>query len=98
MTATHRGRDVFHRVFWGLLGATMVTAPPLLSWADVKLNGATSIALVEYSTVVLLGCSWLGAVVLSAVETEPHPWSVFFKAVGVPGTIVAAGQLLQIPT
>lgn len=96
MPSTNRLQDRLKRVFWGLLGATLVVGPPVANWIDTVPTPTTSVTMVQYLTVVILGLSWLAALYLAYTEQEPHVWNVFFKSVGVPGTVVGVGHAFQL--
>ena len=52
--------------------------------------------MVEYMVAITLIISWLVALSLAYMERELHVWNVFFKSVGIPGTVAAVGRALKI--
>jgi len=96
MSSTDNLQDRLKRLLWGFIGATLAVGPPLASWVDTKYSGQSNVPMVEYMTAFILFISWLAAMYLAWMEREPHVWNVFFKSVGVPGTLVAVGHVFQL--
>ena len=69
---------------------------PLAQSVDLWISRPAPVLWVEYFTAFMLFLSWLGALFLAYSEPEPHVWNVFFKSVGIPGTIVAVGSAFQL--
>ena len=96
MPSTDSFADRLNRLFWGLSGATLVVGPPLAKWYDTKFQIHSPVPMVEYMVAITLIISWLVALSLAYMEREPHVWNVFFKSVGIPGTVAAVGQAFQL--
>lgn len=96
MTSTDSRDDRLTRLFWGFVGATMVVAGPLAQSIDLWISSPTRVQAVEYATAFMLVLAWSSALWLAYREPEPHVWNVFFKSVGVPGTIYAVGQAFTL--
>lgn len=96
MTSTDSRKDRLSRLLWGFMGATSVVAPPLAKSIDLWRSNPSPVLAVEFTTAFLLVLAWLGALHLAYREPEPHVWNVFFKSVGIPGTIAAVGSAFQL--
>ena len=96
MTSTNSQEDRWTRLFWGFVGATAVVSTPLARSIDLWISSPAPVLVVQYAAALMLMISWVGALHLAYREPEPHVWNVFFKSVGIPGTIVAVGNAFQL--
>ena len=108
MSPSNTGPGRLNRLFWGFAGATVAVGPTfvvrlLQLWSGESWNDELSdeglkwtVMATDFMAVVILFIGWMGALVLSYTEPEPHVWNVFFKAAGVPAIIVGAGHIFQI--
>jgi len=99
MVQTNAPKDIASRIVWGLLGATLATAPPMMNWYDATLYDlpvGQQPRPAEYVWAGALLLGWIGGIAATAWETEHHYWNCFLKGVGVPGVIVAVAGLNQI--
>lgn len=98
MTHTNSRRDIAERVGLGVCGATLVLWSAVANWIDSTFYTVhdEAVKAVEYGAGIALIIAWVMAIWATSREPEPHWWGCFFKAVGIPGSIVAAGRAFQV--
>lgn len=86
------------RLWWGFLGATLVVGPSLASWWDVKVapNQLSDVKMVSYMSALSYALCWVATLYLAYKEPDPHWWNVFFRSVGVPGTLLSVTGAVQL--
>ena len=82
----------WQRLIFGFLGASMVSAIPLINRLTLLINGTWD----QLSGVVVLAACWIASIMLTTFARSRNHHECIFMAMGLPGLFVSLSLGIQI--
>ena len=78
------------RLTVGVLGSSLVTAPPFaVRFLAVNFDATDAVRNFVIGTGIVFGCAWAVSVLLTTVMQEDHILKCFLTSIGIPGFAVS---------